>query len=236
MRLWEQNLPLIGEILNLSELEMKRIAKPPDRLIQIVRNPEAPTELPEKFLDNEWVQMMQERLEQLKGLAEAGARAQAAAPSVHLNTCPRCSSTITVGQKFCTTCGNAIVTQPTSTQPQYSTPPQPQPTPPQSQRVPSAPPPIARTCGRCGATVRPGKRFCTSCGAKIQEAAPPPYVVPTQQPPSVPAPPPPPLQYGQPTQLPQPRTVTAQGQLCPKCGTQLKPGHRFCVRCGAPIS
>jgi uncharacterized OB-fold protein len=206
-RLWEQQLPLLRDILNLSESEMEKIAKPPDQLIQKIRDPIPPTELPQEFLDNKWTQMMHKRLEQLKGLAEAGARA--AAPSVRLNTCPRCGSTITVGQKFCATCGNAVVTQP-------------QPLPPRPQRVPSAPRPIARTCGRCGATVSPGKRFCRSCGANLQETAPSPYVAPTQQPPSVPAPP--------------PRTVTPQGQFCRNCGTQLKPGLRFCTKCGTAVS
>lgn len=64
-------------------------------------------------------------------------------------------------------------------------------------------------CPRCGAALRPGTRFCGSCGQTIAapSLAPPAPAVPTP-------------------------TAAEQVAYCPDCGRPARPGTRFCGGCG----
>jgi rubredoxin len=68
-------------------------------------------------------------------------------------------------------------------------------------------------CPRCGRPVRPGARFCGSCGFVL---------APSQGQPV----------QGQPPQAPTQRVGDAAGLTCPHCGSPLRPAARFCPTCG----
>lgn len=75
----------------------------------------------------------------------------------------------------------------------------------------------ASVCPNCGAALKPGAKFCSKCGASApQEAAPVP----------------------QPAPVPEPKTEilipAPESHICPSCGAALKPGVKFCSKCGAP--
>lgn len=110
---------------------------------------------------------------------------------------------------------------------------------------PSPPKPLAFTqskvaslqCGVCGVAMLPGWEFCRKCGSPLKASimmvsgrqvigAVPfrgkPFPVPQAQlplgPPSITNPPPP------------------ISGFCMECGTQIKPGKHFCIKCGAPVA
>jgi uncharacterized OB-fold protein len=60
-----------------------------------------------------------------------------------------------------------------------------------------------KRCPACGAVVKPGSRFCMTCGATIPEEAP-----------SAPA------------------SAPSQRAFCMNCGNPLRPGDKFCMKCG----
>lgn len=64
-------------------------------------------------------------------------------------------------------------------------------------------------CPKCGAQLRPGRRFCGRCGAALE---------PTEARKSH-APAPPPVQ-----------------SVCPTCKAEVKPGRKFCTACGSPLA
>ncbi|MEW6129718.1 MAG: zinc ribbon domain-containing protein [Acidobacteriota bacterium] len=75
-------------------------------------------------------------------------------------------------------------------------------------------------CARCGAPLKPNKKFCTKCGLPV---APP--IAPQEK-----------FVDAQPTRPPD--QTSAPGNLpqafCIKCGAPLKANTRFCTRCGEP--
>jgi len=71
------------------------------------------------------------------------------------------------------------------------------------QRIPDAMPGPA--CPSCGNQVKPGAKFCGSCGARIGGSPP---VSPPQPPPS---------------------------PACPRCGAVVVPGKKFCGACGQKL-
>jgi pSer/pThr/pTyr-binding forkhead associated (FHA) protein len=64
--------------------------------------------------------------------------------------CDACSALTPIGVPQCTRCGAAVALDP-------------------RPRKQSSPPPVEASspCGKCGATVMPGQRFCSSCGNKV---------------------------------------------------------------------
>ena len=71
-------------------------------------------------------------------------------------------------------------------------------------------------CTNCGAELKPGALFCTSCGAKA---------APSQQQQQ--------QKQGGYAQVPYPGK--AAGTPCPVCGTTIPEGYAFCTGCGTPI-
>lgn len=61
--------------------------------------------------------------------------------------CPKCSSPLREGAKFCTACG---------------------------QKIEAAGTPPAASCPKCGAALRPNAKFCTTCGERLGGAEPSP--------------------------------------------------------------
>ncbi len=101
------------------------------------------------------------------------------------------------------------------------------------------------TCAHCGRSNLPNDRFCRECGAPLggrflaeapgpaAPAAPPtpPRSSPSERfaapSPTDPRPSPPPTVPG--------AIGPEGGRACPQCGNVVRPGLRFCTRCGAPI-
>ena len=79
---------------------------------------------------------------------------------------------------------------------------------PVPEHKPQPTPVAGNVCPKCGKPVKPGMKFCTNCGAKMDEK------------PAQPAP----------AAAPAPVQPT-----CPQCGRPIKPGLKFCTACGAPI-
>jgi hypothetical protein len=78
-------------------------------------------------------------------------------------------------------------------------------------------------CQNCGAKLQVPAKFCPNCGTKIVEktvAAATPEAAP-DIPPAAP---------------PSPAAPEAACIPCPKCGSVLAPGKRFCTRCGTPLT
>jgi hypothetical protein len=73
---------------------------------------------------------------------------------------------------------------------------------------------MASTCPHCGNPVKPGIKFCGSCGKPIP--ATPLAVRP---------------QHAQAAAPP----VTAVGSNCPNCGKPVRAGAKFCANCGKPV-
>ena len=71
----------------------------------------------------------------------------------------------------------------------------------------SAPSPAAAggVCPKCGKLTNPGGKFCMSCGAPLQAAAP----------------------------IPTPVSAAPKGKFCLNCGAPIQPGDKFCMKCGA---
>jgi len=84
-------------------------------------------------------------------------------------------------------------------------------------------PPGTASCPSCGASLRPGARFCPRCGQPVSAAP--------ARCPSCGASLRPGARFcpgcGQP--------VSAAPARCPSCGASLRPGARFCPRCGQPV-
>lgn len=77
-------------------------------------------------------------------------------------------------------------------------------------------------CKSCGAPLKPGAKFCNKCGAAASatkpESVPVPKPIPEPKPVPVPDP------------IPEPEPVPAS--FCKTCGAPLKPGAKFCSKCG----
>ncbi|MFQ9094103.1 MAG: zinc-ribbon domain-containing protein [Ruminococcus sp.] len=80
--------------------------------------------------------------------------------------------------------------------------------------APAAP---GRTCPTCGKPVPDGNRFCTCCGAKVDEETP-----------AAPAAPSPVLENAAPA-------APAAERICPTCGNPVPPQNKFCTSCGTPV-
>ena len=85
-------------------------------------------------------------------------------PSVSDVKCPSCGSPVKPGVKFCIVCG-AKLSSPVNDKPPF---------PPKSEEKP--PKPIDKSdeaqgtvCSNCNAKMNPGLKFCTACGAKLDE-------------------------------------------------------------------
>lgn len=131
--------------------------------------------------------------------------------------CPKCGAQLSDSAVICRACGAMLPEQPAATQVPY--PPTSQP----AETAASAQPGAPRTCAQCGAPLEDGVRFCTNCGAPAPE---PSACADTAQ--SVP---------------PQQDTANASYTgaaapfgpgICPRCGSRLAPGARFCTVCGMP--
>jgi len=81
-------------------------------------------------------------------------------------------------------------------------------------------PEAGQKCAQCGASLSPGVRFCSECGAPVGERRPQPDLMAT---PIIP------IEISEELEKPQARLKCAQ------CGTTLSPGMRFCSLCGAPV-
>lgn len=86
--------------------------------------------------------------------------------------CTGCGSPIAPDAAFCSKCGASTAPAPptstgraTATRP-VTAPPRATPAP-EPAMEPIATAPIPKLCGSCGASLTPGKRFCTKCGAKV---------------------------------------------------------------------
>ena len=136
--------------------------------------------------------------------------------------CKNCGAEVKDGVKFCPSCGYKVV--------------------PPVQAAPEA-----GVCSDCGAKLKPGVKFCPSCGKKTSENGSDPQQsapVPAPAPASTPAPAPVPEvkpEKTEPESKQEPAAVqeeTAAAQdnsLICSCGTQLKPGAKFCPKCGSKV-
>ena len=73
------------------------------------------------------------------------------------------------------------------------------------------------TCPKCGKPLRPGARFCGSCGANLPAAPARPAGTPAAQPAPAAA---------------QPAAPEPDSSPCPKCGKPIRSGARYCSHCG----
>jgi predicted RNA-binding Zn-ribbon protein involved in translation (DUF1610 family) len=93
------------------------------------------------------------------------------------------------------------------------------------------------TCPACGRAIRPGAQFCPQCGKSLHQASPPRPAIPTM----VELEPPPGGFPAGTTFIPSQDSKTSasdssnQPNSCPVCGRELRPGSRFCPRCGKPL-
>lgn len=131
--------------------------------------------------------------------------------------CPKCGAQLSDSAVICRACGAMLPEQPAAPKTPY--PPASQPAEPTASARPNAP----RTCAQCGAPLESGVRFCTNCGAPAPESSAPSDATrsasadPAQ---SVP---------------PQQGAAAPFGPgICPRCGSRLAPGARFCTVCGMP--
>lgn len=131
--------------------------------------------------------------------------------------CPKCGAQLSDSAVICRACGAMLPEQPAAAQAPY--PPASQPAETAAPARPGAP----RTCTQCGTPLESGVRFCTNCGAPVPEQ--PASADPAQ---SVP---------------PQQDTANASYTgaaapfgpgVCPRCGSRLASGARFCTVCGMP--
>ena len=131
--------------------------------------------------------------------------------------CPKCDAQLSDSAVICRACGAMLPEQPAATQVPY--PPASQPAETAASAQPNAP----RTCARCGAPLEDGVRFCTNCGAPVPEqpaSADPAQSVPPQQ---------------DTANAPYTGAAAPFGPgICPRCGSRLAPGARFCTVCGMP--
>jgi subtilisin family serine protease len=128
--------------------------------------------------------------------------------------------------------------------PKSSLPKQPAPhLPPSGLPTPHTPTVTAPTvaapsvaCPHCGQPVRVGAKFCAACGQSM--AGQPPSAMPQQRPaappPASPAARSPQLPKGPAPQPPKPGAPQPPQVMvyCKQCGTSLRPGAKFCAKCG----
>lgn len=109
---------------------------------------------------------------------------------------------------------------------------------PETESARPAPPKSSdQRCRQCGATLRAGRKFCTQCGARMEQEP------PRQQPASCArcgGPLRPGLRFctqcGAPVALTPPRPEPTQPAACAGCGKPVQPGERFCRECGRPVA
>jgi len=77
--------------------------------------------------------------------------------------------------------------------------------------------PYGYTCAKCGAYVKPGKKFCHKCGTSVMDRT-------VDLPPRKKAPAP---KAAAPAAAPS-------AAVCSQCGAELEAGTKFCVSCGTP--
>lgn len=131
--------------------------------------------------------------------------------------CPKCGAQLSDSAVICRACGAMLPEQPAATQVPY--PPASQPAETAASAQPNAP----RTCAQCGAPLEDGVRFCTNCGAPAPE---PSACADTAQ--SVPP------QQGAASGVYTGAAAPFGPGICPRCGSRLAPGARFCTVCGMP--
>jgi len=131
--------------------------------------------------------------------------------------CPKCGAQLSDSAVICRACGAMLPEQSAATQVPY--PPASQPAETAASAQPNAP----RTCAQCGAPLEDGVRFCTNCGAPAPE---PSACADTAQ--SVP-----PQQNAANASYAGAAAPFGPG-ICPRCGSRLAPGARFCTVCGMP--
>lgn len=121
--------------------------------------------------------------------------------------CKSCGAEVKDGVKFCPSCGNKI---------ELPSPDNQQPTKNDAG---------GSVCASCGASLKPGAKFCPSCGSKVGETA---EKVPEAKPevkaeqPAVPVP------------EKKSDAAAAETVTC-SCGNVLKPGAKFCPKCGNKV-
>jgi hypothetical protein len=130
-------------------------------------------------------------------------------------SCPKCSTSLNEGTKFCTNCGAAIE--------------------PSQVEVAAE---VTVSCTKCGATLAPDAKFCLNCGAPVVAAAVVEEVAVAQ--PATPAEAGPSAASAAAVGTPQAATPaplyalsTPQGYRCPTCQAFLQPGSVFCASCGS---
>lgn len=128
--------------------------------------------------------------------------------------CPKCGAQLSDSAVICRACGAMLPEQPAAAQAPY--PPASQPAETAAPARPGAP----RTCAQCGAPLESGVRFCTNCGAPVPERPDPAQSVPPQQ--------------GAASGACTGAAAPFGPGICPRCGSQLAPGARFCTVCGMP--
>lgn len=130
-----------------------------------------------------------------------------------MKTCPKCGAEVSEQQAFCISCG-ANLKEPEPVKPEPA-----QPEPVIKEEV--------KRCPSCGVEVSANQKFCIKCGASLEK----PVEKPTERftfddQPVVQEPVKP-----QPVE-PEPQPVVS---TCPSCGAIVKPGQKFCTKCGATI-
>jgi len=142
--------------------------------------------------------------------------------------CKYCGAALKEGARFCKRCGNAVVIQQAAAVPQ------------QAAAVPQQA--AGNVCPACGAALKPGARFCKRCGTSMAAAPAPVQAQPVQQAAPVLAAQPQQKAAVVPQQaaaVPQQAAAVPQqaaANVCPACGAALKPGARFCKRCGISMT
>lgn len=139
--------------------------------------------------------------------------------------CPKCGAQLSDSAVICRACGAMLPEQPVAPKAPY--PPASQPAEPAASAQPAAP----RTCTKCGAPLDDGVRFCTNCGAPAPELSAPSDT--TRSASAGPAQSAPPQQGA--AGAPHTGAAAPFGPgICPRCGSRLAPGARFCTVCGMP--
>ena len=139
--------------------------------------------------------------------------------------CPKCGAQLSDSAVICRACGAMLPEQPVAPKAPY--PPASQPAEPTASAQPAAP----RTCTKCGAPLDDGVRFCTNCGAPAPEPSAPSGT--TRSASAGPAQSAPPQQGAANASYTGAAAPFGPG-ICPRCGSRLAPGARFCTVCGMP--
>lgn len=131
--------------------------------------------------------------------------------------CPKCGAQLSDSAVICRACGAMLPEQPAAPQIPY---------PPASSPAESAAPAQSnapRTCAQCGAPLEDGVRFCTNCGAPAPEQTAPADSTQSAQ-----------SQQGAASGACTGASAPFGPGICPRCGSRLAPGARFCTVCGMP--